>query len=294
MPAPSKPLFVVAFLLLCLIWGTTWLVIQIGLQGVPPFSGVALRFALAALVLLALARIRGVRLGTRPREKRLWVINGLFSFLISYCVVYWSEQWVPSGLAAVLFATYPLFVALIGSFALQSERLTLRELVSILIGFGGVGLIFGEDFAALGGAQVRVASAVMLLSPLAAAIGSVSVKRWGAGIHPFSLTAVPMAMTAGAAGVVAAIVEREQDFDWNVTSAGAVLYLAVVGSAVTFSLYYWLLQHLPVQRLALVAYVIPIVAVFLGVLRGEPLTTRILLGTAVVISGVALAVHRRG
>ena len=222
----------------------------------------------------------------------LWVVNGLFSFAISYGVVYWSEQWVPSGLASVLFAVYPLFVAVIGHFALPDEPLTGRELLSVLIAFGGVATIFAEDFSALGGPKVALAAAVMLISPLAAAIGSVAVKRWGGKIHPFSISAVPMAITAGVMGGLALAFERERSFSWDAVSISALLYLAVFGSAVTFSLYYWLLSHLPAKRLALVAYVVPVVAVVVGRLRGEPLTSRTLAGSALVVAGVALAVQR--
>jgi drug/metabolite transporter (DMT)-like permease len=291
---PGTLVLALVFAVLCLIWGTTWAVIQIGLEGIPPFTGVAIRFAVAALLLIALALAMGVKLGRAPHERALWLVNGLLSFTISYGVVYWAEQWVPSGLAAVLFATYPLFVAIIGHFVLPSEALTRREILGVLLAFGGVSIIFSEDFSALGGTKVAFASVVMLASPLAAAGGSIAVKRWGSGIHPFSITAVPMALTAVVTGAVALLVERERTLDWNPVSVGALLYLAIAGSAVTFTLYYWLLRYLPVKRLALIAYVIPIIAVAIGVLRGEPLTARILIGSAVVVLGVGLSVHRPG
>jgi len=291
MKRPSQPLIVGVFVLLCLIWGTTWAAIQIGLEGIPPFTGAAMRFGLASLLLLVLALSLGVRLGRNRREKLLWLVNGMFSFTISYGVVYWSEQWVPSGLASVLFATYPLFVAVISHFALPSEALTRREVLGILLGFAGVAVIFTEDFSLLGGPQVTIAAVVMLLSPVAAAVGSVSVKRWGAGVHPFSLTAIPMAMAAAILGAMGLAFESEREVVFDTVSLGALLYLAVVGSALTFSLYYWLLAYLPVKRLALIAYLIPVVAVLLGVLRGEPLTNQILAGSGVVVVGVALAVQ---
>ena len=105
--------------LLCLIWGTTRSAIQIGLQGVPPFSGIAIRFAAASLLLLCIARAMRVRLGTSPVERRLWVVNGLLAFSLSFGVVYWAEQWVPSSLVAVLFSTHPLFVALFAHLAVR-------------------------------------------------------------------------------------------------------------------------------------------------------------------------------
>jgi len=103
MPSPRVTSLVLAVLVL--IWGTTWAAIRIGLGGIPPFTGAALRFALASLLLLVIARARGVKLGRQPGEKRLWLANGVLSMAVPYALVYWGEQWVPSGLASVVFAT---------------------------------------------------------------------------------------------------------------------------------------------------------------------------------------------
>jgi drug/metabolite transporter (DMT)-like permease len=293
MKQPRNAVVALAFGVVCLIWGTTWAAIQVGLRGIPPFSGVAIRFTIAATVLLTVASATGVRLGRTRRERRLWLVNGFLSFVIAYGVVYWSEQWIPSGLAAVLFATYPLFVALVGHFALPDEAVSSRELVGIAIGFGGVGVIFSEDVTVLGGREVYLAALVMLISPLAAAFGTVAVKRWGSGIHPFSLAGGPMVVAAGVMGMLAVWLERTRTFIWNFDSIGSILYLALCGSAVAFFLYYWLLSILPAKRLALVAYIIPLVAVLVGMLRGESLNSHVLVGGALVVTGVALAVSRR-
>ena len=280
------------FALLCLIWGTTWSVIQIGLRGIPPFTGASLRFAIAGFLLLGLALARGVPLGKRRHEVALWVVNGLLSFTVCYGIVYWAEQWVPSGLAAVLFATYPFFVAIVGHYALPAERVSRLEIAGILVGFAGVALIFAADFDALGGPDVLRGSLAMLLSPIAAAGASVSIKRWGGGIHAFSHSSVPMIGAAAVLGGIAALTERSRDVSWNAESISALLYLAIAGSAVTFSLYFWLLQHLPAKRLALVAYIVPLVAMAIGFLRGEPVTARTIAGSAAVLAGVALAARR--
>jgi drug/metabolite transporter (DMT)-like permease len=289
---PRPALIVAVFALLTLVWGSTWAVIQIGLRGIPPFKGVSLRFAIAAALLLILIRVQRVPLGKLRRERMLWLVNGVLAFCISYGVVYWAEQWVPSGLAAVLFATYPLIVIVLAHFMLPQEAMTRPEVIGALIGFAGVAVIFSEDFSALGGPQVALAATVMLVSPLVSAIASVAVKRWGAGVHPYSLTAVPMAMTAVIMGMVALGAERERPIVWDGVSVSALLYLAIFGSALTFTLYYWLLSHLPAKRLALIAYLIPLEAVLIGNLRGEPFTLKILAGSALVVGGVALAVHR--
>jgi drug/metabolite transporter (DMT)-like permease len=283
-----------AAVLLTLIWGTTWAAIRIGLDGIPPFTGLAGRFALASALLLVAGAILGVRFGRTARERRLWVANALLSFCGSYGVVYWCEQWVPSGLGSVLFATYPLFVAMLAHFVIPGETLTIRSLAGIVTGFVGVSVIFSEDFALLGGHDVRIAAAIMLASPILSAVSTVAIKRWGEGVHPVSLSAVPMGMTAVVMGAVALATERNRPMTLDATSVGALVYLAVFGSAVTFCLYYWLMSEVTATRASLVAYTIPVVAVAVGAFfLHEPLTRRTIAGTALVVLGVALAVARR-
>jgi len=282
------------FLLLTLIWGTTWAAIRIGLEGVPPFTGVAVRFTIAGALLLSLALAAGVRLGRRRHEKALWVANGVLTFCLSYSIVYWSEQYIPSGLAAVLFATYPLFVALVAHLLLADERLAARAGVGLVLGFAGVAVIFSDDLALLGGEQVRHAALVMLGSPLVSAIATVAIKRWGTGVHPLSLSAVPMLFTGAVMGMVAAGTERGRPLVLDGRSVGALLYLAVLGSAVTFTVYYWLLARVTATRLALTSYLIPIVALAIGaVLFDEPLRPRLLAGSALILAGVVIVSRQR-
>jgi drug/metabolite transporter (DMT)-like permease len=286
---PASFRLVGGFLLLVLIWGTTWAGIRIGLRGVPPFTGVALRFALAGALLLALAASLGVRLGRARHEAALWVANGALSFCLSYSIVYWSEQYIPSGLAAVLFATYPLFVAGLAHVLLPGERMGPIAALGILLGFVGVAVIFSDDLGLLGGQRVRHAALVMLGSPLASAIASVAVKRWGRDVHPLSLAAVPMLIAGVVMGAVALVVERDAPLVLDARSVGALLYLAILGSAVAFTVFYWLLARVPATRVALMTYLIPIVAVAVGaVLFDEPLRPRLLAGSALVLAGVVL------
>ncbi|HEV7515096.1 MAG TPA: DMT family transporter, partial [Thermoanaerobaculia bacterium] len=296
-PIPMRPSRLVTYAsltLLVLIWGTTWAAIRVGLAGIPPLAGVALRFGLAAAVLLLLTPFFGVRLGRDPMERRLWVANAVLTFCTSYGILYWAEQWVPSGLAAVLFATFPLMVALFAHLLLPGERLTAAGSVGILAGFAGVAVIFSEDFSRLGGPHVGKAAAILLLSPLTSALGAVSVKRWGKEVHPLSITAVPMAITALVMGGMAAVFERGRPLVLARPALLALLYLALVGSAVSFTLYFWLLARLPATALSLINYVIPVVAVGVGTLwLHEPLTPRIVAGAALVIVGVALALQAR-
>lgn len=302
---PSRALTAAAVGLLILIWGTTWAAIRIGLEGIPPFTGVALRFGLAGLVLLALMPVFRVRVRPDRRVLGLWAFNGVLSFTVSYGIVYWAEQVVPSGLASVLWATFPLWVALFAHLWLPGERLTLRSVTGILTGFAGVVVIFSEDLSRLsigdqgasgapgsGSVPVGVAAGVLLLSPLSAAVANVGVKRWGHGVHPLSLTAVPMLLTGALMGGVAAGVEGPGSVRFDFASVAAWLYLSIFGSAVTFTVYFWLLSHLAATRLSLITYGIPVVAVLVGtVLLDEPVTPRVLAGSALVVVGVVVAVR---
>jgi drug/metabolite transporter (DMT)-like permease len=280
---------------LTLVWGTTWAAITISLRGIPPFTGVAFRFAISAALLIVYARIMDIPLAPVGRhEQRLRVLHALLTFCGSYGVVFWAEQWVPSGLASVLFATFPLLVAALAHFVLPNERMTVPVLGGSVLGLAGIAVIFAEDFDLLGGAMVAVGSVVMLISPVVGAVVSVSVKRWGSGMHPVSFNAVAMAYAAVIMGVVATLVERNRPVVLDPGPLAAMLYMAVVGTAITFPLYFWLLEHMEARRVALIGYGTPVVALFLGVIMmNEPITTRILIGSAMVVIGVAFASHAR-
>jgi len=260
----------------------------------PPFTAVALRFAIATTILFALAKLMRVELGKRPHEKTLWIVNGFLFFSVSYGVVYWSELYVPSGLASILFATFPLLVNLLAHRLLPGEPLRPRAGVGALVAFSGIVVIFSDDLARIGGPKTVIAAAILLISPLVSSLSSVFVKRWGAGIHPISLAVIPMAIATVVMTIMALLFERGKPVHFTGSTIGALLYLSVFGSALTFTLYYWLLGHVRASRVALIAYATPVIAVATGVLAlHEPLTARFVIGGLFVIAGVALAAKSR-
>lgn len=290
---PSRALTWAVLALLILIWSTTWAVIRVGLRGIPPFAGVALRFAIASAVLLALAPVLGVRLGREPGEPRIWAINTFLTFAIPYGVLYWSEQWIPSGLAAVIFAITPLVTALAAYFALPAERLTSRSLLGVLLGFGGIAVLYSGDFRALGGGPVAKAAAVMLIAPVCAGLANVALKRWSGGIHPLSIGAVPMAVTAVLMGAVSRLTESGRPVTFDTPTVLSLLYLGLIGSALPFTLYFWLLKRQSATGMSMINYATPILAVAIGtVFLKEPITLRIVLGSALVLVGVGVAMRK--
>jgi drug/metabolite transporter (DMT)-like permease len=295
---PSPAVKLASLATLVAIWGTTWAVIRVGLRGIPPLTGVAIRFTLAGLVLWVVALALGLRGGALRAPLAVWVINGLCTFAISYGIVYWAEQTVPTGLTSVLFATFPLFVAALAHFVLPGERLRATSMLGLLVGLLGVAVLFGGDLLRVwrggGDRRLEVACAVLLLAPLAAAVGQVTVKRWGSAVHTLPLNAGSMLVCAVATGFLALLLERGRPLRLDTPAVLSVLYLSLFGTAVTFTLYFWLLRHMPATHLSLTSYVIPVVAVIVGaIVFDEAITARLLLGGVLVVAGTALTTGRR-
>jgi drug/metabolite transporter (DMT)-like permease len=292
MPLRGRELAV--FLVLTLVWGTTWAAIRFGLEGIPPLAGVGARFLLAGGVLLALALARGERLGAQPNERWLWVYNGVATFILPYGIIYWAEEKVPSGLASVLFATFPLWLVLWSRWMLPAERSGPARVAGVGLGFVGVAVIFSEDFAKLGGDEVRTRGAMLLVAAAISASGSLAVKRWGKGISPLSFSSVPMLLAGLVCGGASLLVERDQTFDVGLVPVLATLYLALFGSALTFSLYFWLLSRSSAVMVSLISYTAPVIAVVVGILLlDEPLTGRMIVGGLLVLGGVAAVLRSK-
>lgn len=290
MTPAARAAFVAA---LCVIWGSTWLAIKFAIDGVPPLLAAGVRFALAAAILAALSAGRGVPF---PRGARLHaglLGLGLTMFIVSYGAVYWGEQYIPSGLSAVLFATYPLVVLLLAHAAVEGEPITPLRAAGVVIGFLGVVLIFRSDLS-VEHPRAVAGAAVTMVSPVASALGSVGVKRWGRELHPYVLTTLPM--TYGAVGLFAgsALSEPWDAVRWSIGAGIATLYLAVFGSVIAFVMYYRVLKEVAVSSLALITYVFPVVALALGwLVLGETLPGEALAGAGAIVAGIALATRRR-
>lgn len=293
--APGRLLILATSALLVVIWGTTWGAVVLCLQGFPPFKGIAIRFALASGVLAMVARGRRARVLPRGRaEVAIMLTQGVLAYGVSYSLVYWAEQVVPSGLVALLFGTMPLWVVLFAYFVLPEERLSPLGLLGIVLGFAGVGVIFSDDLGTFGGAEGLVPALLVLIAPVSAAVVQVVVKRWGKNLGAFSLTVTPLALSAILLGGLAALFEGHRPIDPAPVPVAALVYLAIFGTAVTFGLYYWLIHHLSATNLSLITYLTPVVAVTVGgMFFDEPLTLRMIVGAALVMGGVGLVILPR-
>lgn len=290
-PGPALTRVLVA--LLCLIWGSTWLVIQEGLDDLPPLTSAGVRFALAFAVMFFVAPRLARREGGGAPPTRLWVLVGTLNFAVSYAIVYLTETVLPSGLVAVLWAVFPLMAAVPGHFVL-GERLGVRQVAGLLLGFLGTCLLFGTDLASFvgrdGGVLAPIGAALLLLvSPLVSVVGQTCMKLWGTRSSSALLNRNAMGLGAVLLAGSALVFERGEEARWTPAAVASIAYLAVIGTCLTFTLYYWLLRYAEVTRLSVITYVTPIVALLLGwAVRGESLTAGTVSSSALVLCGVAL------
>ncbi len=280
-----------AFGIIYFVWGSTFLAIRVGVREVPPLVLAAIRFSVAGLVLFGSMLARGER-APSGREWRSASILGMIIFLFDYGLLFWAEQRVPSGIAAVMLATIPVFMALSEIIFLRTQRLTVRLAVALLIGLGGVGVLMSRALN-LGGAPIDKLGAMALIfasiswsvaSAFARKLPLPSSKVMSSGAQMLA-GGIFLTIAAGAFG------EFRDFHPWTVSRGAwlALLYLIVAGSIIGFTAYVWLIHHESPTKVGTYAYVNPIVAVLVGYfLGGEALTTRTILGTFLVLISVVV------
>jgi drug/metabolite transporter (DMT)-like permease len=289
--APSPALTLLLMGLLCLVWGSTWLVIKYGLRDVPPFTGAALRFLVAGLCMAVLVRLFSGREGGGRPPALVVITQGLFQFALNYALVYATETIIPSGLVSVLWSVFPLFIGLASHFVLKSEFLGRFQWLGLVLALSGVGLLFVTDIAKIEGRAVPM-GLLMLLAPLSVTVSTLLIKHRAAGSSSLVLNRDSMLIGAAVLGSMAVLLERGAAPRFTASAIFSIAYLALAGTVLTFGVYLWLLRYVPAYRLSMISFVTPVIALLFGtVLGGEPLTLHTLLGTAFVLAGVMLVMR---
>ena len=282
---------ILAFATIYIVWGSTFLAIRVGVREVPPFLLAAMRFLVAGLVLY------GWTMATRERSPsaRQWVSAitlAVLIFVLDYGLLFWAEQRVPSGIAAVMMATIPVFMTLSEILLLRTQRLTLRLGLALLIGLAGVAVLVSHSLD-LGGAPIdRAGAAALIIAAISWSVSSSltrklplpSSKVLSSGTQMLS-GGMLLALTAGALGEFG----RFQPLSVSLTAWLSLAYLIVAGSIVAFTAYVWLIHHESPTKVGTYAYVNPVVAVLVGhFLGGESIDLRTILGTLLVLTGVVV------
>jgi drug/metabolite transporter (DMT)-like permease len=283
----SRSLVFGLYALLVVIWSSTWVGIKIGLEDCPPLLGAGVRFSLAGLLLLALAAVQ-----RRPLRTD-WLLAGVLAlapFAFAYGLVYWGEQYVPSGLAAVLFGILPLYTAVLGSVLLHDEPLRAPLLLGVLIGIGGLSLAFLESVELGSADKAALGATALALAPLGAALGSIAQKRRAAELDAVVLNGWAMLVGGLLLLAVSGASEDWGEFAWSAESLGSIAYLAIFGSAIAFVTLTVLLRHISAMAVAFLAMLLPFGALVFGaLLYDESITPRALGGAALVATGLLIA-----
>jgi drug/metabolite transporter (DMT)-like permease len=285
-----------AFAIIYFVWGSTFLAIRVGVREVPPFLLAAMRFSVAGLVLYGWMVARG----ERSPGARQWMsafLLALLIFVFDYGLLFWAEQRVPSGVAAVMMATIPVFMALSEIIFLRTQRLTVRLASALIIGIAGVAVLMSRSLE-LGGAPIDTAGAVaLIIGAVSWSIASVLTRKLPLPQSQVMSSGAQMLAGGVLLALVAAARGEFRNFHPGTVSREAwfaLLYLIVAGSIIGFTAYVWLIHHESPTKVGTYAYVNPVVAVLVGYfLGGETIGLRTILGTLFVLVSVVVITTAR-
>ena len=285
----DKWMRLVAFAIIYFVWGSTFLAIRIGVREVPPLLLAAMRFFVAGSILFLWVSARGERLPTL-RQWAAASLLGFFVFVCDYGLLFWAEQHVPSGIAAVMLALIPAFMALAEITFLGTQKLTWRLGFALAVGLGGVGVLMSRSLN-LGGTPIdRAGAAALIVASLSWSVSSVLTRKVPLPESKMMSSGAQMLAGGVLLGLVSAGFGEFRNFNPASVSRGAwfaLLYLIVAGSILGYTAYLWLIHRESPTKVGTYAYVNPVVAVLVGYfLGGEPLDLRTILGTLLILVGV--------
>ena len=287
---PKRWMVILAFGLVYLFWGSTYLAIDIAVQTIPPALMCALRFSVAGLVMLAVCGATGRRILYSPRQIALAAVVGLLLLMGGNLTLSYAELAVSSGLSALIIAITPLWFLVLDSLLLGDHHISRRGKTGLLLGILGLFVLVWPELAAGSmGRREFWASISLIGGSFSWALGSVLARRWQSGMDVFSSTGWQV-LAAGAGNFIFALLNGDLNHvTWGPRSLAAVAYLVVCGSWIGYTAYIWLLEHVPTSKVSTYAYVNPVVAVFLGwLILHERVDRFILAGSAIVVLSVIL------
>lgn len=285
---------VIVWLVLCLVWGSTWIFIKIGLNDLPPITFASARFLLAILILFVVIRVQKIPLPRTSAEWKLIALTGVLQFSVNYSTVFWSEQYITSGLAAVLQSMITVFGLLLAWIFLPNERITKLKVFAVFVGIVGVAIIFIDQLK-VQNLMAFLGCVAIVVGSYAAAQASILIKAKGGGFHPAGLLFCQM--LCGLPPIIAYSLIAEGNplsFNWTWTAVFCVVYLTIAGTIVAFWLYYWLLRRIESTRAMMISLVTPLLAVVIGaIVLGETLPPQTGIGGLLIIGSIGLIVFRK-
>jgi drug/metabolite transporter (DMT)-like permease len=282
------------WLVLCLLWGTTWAFIKIGLLDLPPITFASARFILAALILAVVIKLQKLPLPHTAKDWKLIALTGIMQFAVNYSLVFWSEQHISSGLAAVLQAMITVFGLVLAWIFLPAERITWLKVFAVILGIVGVAVIFIEQLQ-INSVLAFAGCVAIVVGAYAAAQASILIKAKGGAFHPASL--VFGQMICGIPFIVIYALAAEGNplaMNWSWRAVGCVLYLTIFGTIAAFWLYYWLLSKIESTKAMMISLVTPLIAVVIGaIFLDEKLPPQTFFGGVLILASIGLIVFRK-
>ena len=289
MPIRSKTLAYLSYAFIAIVWGTTYLAIRIAVEHYPPFLMAGVRQVIASLLMLGIAFSINRNVNLKRKNVVQNAIIGFLMISVGNGVVSWAEMIVPSGVAALVCSTMPISVVLLNLVLQKREKINALIILGMLLGFGGVALIFRSDVGALGNPAYLAGIGSLLVATFGWGGGSVLSKRWGTTTNPMFDSGMQVAFGGIFLLLFSPLSDDYSKADWySVEAFWAFLYLIVFGSVIAFTAYRYALKALPVGFVTSYAYINPLVAVILGGFWGEPTTAWTAVSFAAIILGVFL------
>ena len=278
---------------MCLIWGLTWFFLKYSLVEMPLFAGLSIRFLSAGIIFLSIHLIRKKKILVSRKMLLIYLQYGLINFSLCYFLTYWGAKYVFSNLGAILWSLLPLFVAGMAHFCIPDDRLNLRKALGMLTGlFGAILLLTQGDN--LGEGEVTLGLLAILLSVFLAAWPNVYLKMQNEKVDSYHLNGFGMSFAGLVFSVFYFFYERGQTIPLDFNNVGAVFFLTVPGTVLTWGIYIWLFNYLPVTQISYTAFYPPIVASLVGWLfLGESLPFIAIVGSAMIIAGGYLVVSKK-
>ena len=280
---------IAVFVLLCLVWGSTWMAIKVGLRFLPPFAFAGTSFVTSTLCLLLITKLQHTRFPRDWSSWRVMIFLGLTMMGAGFAFQYWGEQYVSSGLAAVLFATAPLFVVIFAHFLIEEEKITRWKATGIIISFAGMLVIFRQELTFSLNTQSSIYGAVAeVASAATTALAIVVYKRFYAKIDRLANLLVQTIIGCVLLSILGLGWERSSSFDFTPLAIVATIYLGLA-TTLPYIGYYWLLEKNSAINVSTVTFIVPILALALGwILLGEQITRGTILGGTLILAGVYL------
>jgi len=284
-----KPKVLINYAILCFIWGTTWIILKKSLiDGTPPFFGSGFRFFFGGIILWGIIFYKRDFPSFKALPLQLYLQFGLLNLTICYGLTYWATQFIYSSLSALIWAGFPLCVAVFSYFMLPDEVFTKKKIISLFLGTIGALLILKEGLN-FKGDQVIIGILMVVIAVIIAGYPNVYLKRYSNAVTSLHLNAVSQLIAGITLLIISFIFESDQKMVWNNFNIFALAYLTIFGSLIAWYIYFWLFPHISMSQISYIAFFPPVLASILGwIFLDEKLSILAILGGGFVIFGAVL------